>query len=116
MPVAVWTSANSSVRAASPSRSRWSRRGMDRRLGIAGADGLGRTRNSPRGWTNVWCGLFSAPACRRSGGAAEAPRPAVDLEPDLAAAVRAVDAPVVRQLREQAQAEALGLDHLRIEA
>src|SRR3954447_8942281 len=53
---------------------------------------------------------------RGSGRAAEAARAAVDLEPDLAAAVRAVDAPVVRQLREQAQAEALGLDHLRVEA
>src|SRR4051794_41940801 len=51
-----------------------------------------------------------------SGHAAEAPRPAVDLEPDLAAAGRAVDAPVVRQLREQAQSEALGLDDLRVEA
>src|SRR3954462_1853703 len=51
-----------------------------------------------------------------SGHAAEAPRPAVDLDPDLAAAVRAVDAPVVRQLREQAQSEALRLDDLRVEA
>src|SRR4051794_33781637 len=51
-----------------------------------------------------------------SGQAAEATGPAVDLEPDLAAAVRAVDAPVVRQLREQAQSEALALDDLRVEA
>src|SRR5918911_1512542 len=114
MPVALWTSANASVRAASPSRSRWSRRGMHRRLRIAGADALGRTRNGAGIWTNVWCGV--AARRRASGGAPEAARAAVDLEPDLAAAVGAVDAPVACQLGEQAQAEALRLDQLGIEA
>src|SRR5689334_10416403 len=114
MPVAAWTSASSSVRAASPSRSRWSRRGMHSRLRIPGADALGRSRNSRRGWTNVWCGLRTARS-RASADAAEAARAAVDLEPDLAAAVGAVDAPVVGELREQAQAEALGLDLERVE-
>ena len=50
-----------------------------------------------------------------SGGAAEAARAAVDLEPDLAAASVAVDTPPARELREQAQAEALGLDRVGIE-
>src|SRR4051794_6617588 len=112
MPVALWTSANSSVRPASPSRSRWSRRGMPPRLRIRGADALGKTCNNARGWTNVWRGL-AAP--RVSGGPAQAARPAVDLEPDHAAAVGAVEAPAARELRQRAQAEALDLDLVRVE-
>src|SRR4051812_33300393 len=52
----------------------------------------------------------------RSGGATEAARPAVHLEPDLAAAVGAVAPPTARELREQPQPEALGPDGLRVEA
>ena len=49
------------------------------------------------------------------GGAAEAARAAVDLEPDLAPAIVAVHAPPACELGEQAQAEALGVDAFGIE-
>src|SRR3954468_13965541 len=111
IPVALCTTANSTVRAASPNRMRWSRRGMHGRLGAARQDALGIFRSRARGWTNVCCGEKP-----RSGDAAEPTGAAVDLEPDLAAAVGAVAAPAAGKLREQAEAEAFGPDGLGIEA
>src|SRR6478735_3347656 len=126
MPVALWSTASSTVRAASPSRMRWSRRGMDRRLRVGVPRVVGIFRRRRGRWTNVRCGEKppavtagqgrGAAAAVPSGRAAEAAGPAVDLEPHLAAAIVAVDAPAARQLGEQAQAEALALHSLGIEA
>src|SRR4051794_631860 len=111
IPVALCTTANSTVRAASPNRMRWSRRGMHGRLGAARQDALGIFRSRARGWTNVCCGEKP-----RSGDAAEPTGAAVDLEPDLAAAVGAVAAPAARELRGQPGAEAPRPGGLGVEA
>src|SRR4051812_27746801 len=118
MPVALCRTATSSVRAASPRRMRWSRRGMAWRLRPAPRDALGTSRSEPRGWTNVRVrGNVPGPSVvERSVVAPEATRAAVDLEPDLAAAIGAVDAPAARELGQQAQPVALGLHRLRVEA
>src|SRR6185295_20414120 len=71
-----------------------------------------RGETAGRGRRGRPCGA-AAPS---GGRAAEATGSPVDLEPDLAAALVAVDAPAARQLREQAQPEALGLHGLGIEA